>query len=122
MAYITYAEYTSKGGSEAAPAFALLEAEARAYIDRYTFGRIAEEYDRDAVYADSLKSAMFAIIEILKNRDASGKDISSMSNGGISVTYRQDASAESSIRDKVLLFLAGHKDKSGVPLCYAGVK
>ena len=121
MVYITYAEYQSMGGSVEASAFTLLEAEARARVDRYTFGRVAAEYDRSVPYLSDLKSAMFAAIELLRNRDASGKDVSSMSNNGISVTYSQNASIESSVYDTVRLFLERHKNADGVPLCYVGV-
>lgn len=117
---MTYAEYQGMGGSAEASAFTLLEAEARARVDRCTFGRVAAEYDKSVRYASDLKSAMFAVIEILRDRDASGKDVSSMSNNGISVTYSQNASLESSVYNAVRLFLERHKNADGVPLCYVG--
>ena len=120
--YITHAEYSVRGGKLEGEAFAMLEADARSYVDLYTFGRIAKDVRKTAElpYAEQLKSTMVAVIDILAACD-DVREVASVSNNGISVSYRDGSTIESVIARTVRRYLMYAVDADGVPLCYVGV-
>ena len=129
MAYLTYDEYEGMGGQLPAAAFSVLEFRARKAVDMLTHGRVADEQPvREAV-----KLAVYALVVEMdadEKRAAAydGREVQSMSNDGVSVTFASGAQGAEAARaqnaryNNVLkAFLFGEVTEDGVPLIYAGV-
>lgn len=129
MAYLTYDEYEGMGGQLPAAAFSVLEFRARKAVDMLTHGRVADEQPvREAV-----KLAVYALVGEMdadEKRAAAydGREVQSMSNDGVSVTFSAAAAGGDAARaqnaryNNVLkAFLFGEVTEDGVPLIYAGV-
>ena len=117
-----YQAYLKRGGTKSLEAYDMLKCEADAYIRQYTFNRYPENVAVDDMRIRcAIDEATSAIVDILSAHDLHDQTISSKSNNGISVSFRQDVSLEKVIRSTVLRHLGHLKDRSGVPLCYAGV-
>lgn len=105
--YVEYSYYTatflgSKISEEDWPA---LEMRAARHIDRLTFNRAADiiSDDTPAASVTAIKKAVCAVVEEL-NRQISaghGKEISSESVGGHSVSYVQNADLERTEQDRI---------------------
>lgn len=120
--YLTYEEYLGMGGSVEENAFARLESKARAHLDRATFGRLASI---DPL-PDSVKYCMFDLLNAVTGDEsagasASGREIASMSNDGVSVTFSTSGKVSSRYTAIVRTWLATETDARGVPLMYPGV-
>ena len=94
--YLTYAEYTSMGGTLEESAYTLYEFRAESIINWYTFNRLKN----DTTFPDEVKKCMYMLISLLVAQDkAMGGDgsgsggggnpsqIASQSNDGVSVSY-----------------------------------
>ena len=122
--YLAYSEYIEMGGCIDSAHFPRYEIKARMIIDNATHKRLVGE---DPV-RDPVKNCMFELINAIRAdesfADVSGREISSMSNDGVSVTYatgdgRSNASARYS--QIVRNWLIGESDAYGTMLLYAGV-
>lgn len=130
MPYLDQAEYLEMGGTipeDDELRYQRLESRASHAIDRATHGRIkGEKPVRNAV-----KFCVYEMIERYVSDEAmagmSGREIASMSNDGVSVSYVSGASASggsaSVIRDteSIRAWLMDEVDGNGTPLLYAGV-
>lgn len=130
MPYLDQAEYLEMGGTIAEDdelRYQRLESRASHAIDRATHGRIkGEKPVRNAV-----KFCVYEMIERYVSDEAmagmSGREIASMSNDGVSVSYVSGASASggsaSALRDteSIRAWLLDEVDGNGTPLLYAGV-
>lgn len=130
MPYLDQAEYLEMGGTipeDDELRYQRLESRASHAIDRATHGRIkGEKPVRNAV-----KFCVYEMIERYASDEAmagmSGREIASMSNDGVSVSYVSGASASggsaSALRDteSIRAWLLDEVDGNGTPLLYAGV-
>ena len=130
MAYLTYDEYEQMGGQLSEAAFSTLEFRASKALDALTHGRVMNEQPvRMAV-----KQAVYALISAMQMDDENanaygGRDVQSMSNDGVSVTFAAGAQAgvdtvrAQGARYMGLLksYLAGETTGEGISLIYAGV-
>lgn len=130
MAYLTYDEYKQMGGQLSEAAFSTLEFRASKALDMLTHGRVADEQPvREAV-----KLAVYALVGEMdadEKRAAAydGREVQSMSNDGVSVTFASGAQAGAeavraqNARYAGLLksYLAGETTEDGLSLIYAGV-
>lgn len=128
--YLTYDEFSEMGGViEEEAVFNRYEAKARVQIDRATFGRLRDEAD----IPESVKYCMYELISAIQANDSmaglsAGREVASMSNDGVSVTFASGLSSTGSMQtqDKRNLaiirgWLAGETTACGLPLLYAGV-
>lgn len=126
--YLTYDEYVKMGGSISREAYPRIEAKARAVLDKYTYSRVADE----ATVRESVKYCMYDLANAI-NADEMlgattyGREISSMSNDGVSVSF-VSGSASSGAKNGfvryasiVRVWLSDEYTSDGVPLLYAGV-
>lgn len=125
--YLTYKEYTGMGGGASESAFPRLEAKARAQLNRMTFGRIVGEEP----VRENVKYCMFDLIGAMEADEgmgsiAAGREIASMSNDGVSVSFASSGSgsAKSGAARYAAIarsWLADETTACGLPLLYAGV-
>lgn len=125
--YLTYDAYLAMDGELDEEPFARLEAKARQKIDSMTFGRLV----CDGEPPENVKYCMFELIAAMESDEAatgmSGREIASMSNDGVTVTYAsgsQSASlsgAQARYSAIVRAWLSGCTNSCGTPLFYAGV-
>lgn len=125
--YLNYEEYVGMGGGALESAFPRFEAKARAHLDRITFGRLQNE----SPVRDSVKFCMFDLINAVSGEEstgamAAGREIASMSNDGVSVSFVSSGGGSaraSAARYGAIVhsWLANETTASGVPLLYAGV-
>lgn len=124
MVYLTESRFEALGGEAGAvTAFERYEAKARQLVDRLTHGRLKAE----ANPRSSLQYCMVELINAMYTADQhGGREVASLSNDGVSVSY---ATAGGSVRaetDQRLLrivrdWLLPEMTEDGVPLLYAGV-
>lgn len=122
MAYLTMDEFEAYGGdSMEDEAFARLELKARRLIDRMTHGRIKGESET----RECVKMCAFELISLIRSEESesgvSGREITSMSNDGVSVSYRESGTAAQRAVQTVRTWLEGETDENGTLLLYAGV-
>jgi len=94
--YLTFEEYTSMGGTKDETTFNLLEFEARATVDWYTFDRLKK---MTRLPEEVKMCMMYLISQIEKIQDAenaglavgiegtASKSVASQSNDGVSISY-----------------------------------
>jgi hypothetical protein len=123
MAYLTFKEYTGMGGSITdAAAFNRCILRATATISRMTHNRVADETPvRPAVQyaAFDLVNAIYADGQ----NGAEGREIASMSNDGVSVSFVDGGCATAAQRHSAIVrsYLEHETDRNGTLLLYAGV-
>ena len=124
MEHLTYAQYTSRGGTAAETAFPMLEARANRVVDTLTFRRLESE----SPLRDAVQYCLTALINALAADEAlnagTGRDVASVSNDGVSVTFAgASSSGSASMRNAQIVreWLTGETDGNGVHLLYAGV-
>jgi hypothetical protein len=126
MAYLTHYEYKNMGGTIAdVLVFERYMSRADAIITRMTHGRILNE----SPVRSAVKNAAFDLVSVIYAdtlNDADGREIASMSNDGMSVTYVQGASNPAAAMAQrysgiVRQYLDWEVDANGTPLLYAGV-
>lgn len=122
-AYITFDSYAAMGGGANDAAFTRLEMKARKLIDSATHGRIAEE----TPVRESVKMCAFELIEAIAAQEAEtgpgGREIASMSNDGVSISYNtaETHSAQARFSRIIREWLGGEYTAGGVNLLYCGV-
>ncbi len=87
MAYITYAEYTERGGELPEPAFDRFYTRAKLELDYYTQRRITKLKE----IPEDIKLLMVELIGLADNF-SQGDKVESFSNEGIAVTFEKSAS------------------------------
>jgi hypothetical protein len=127
MAYLTFYEYKNMGGTAITDVlvFERYLARASALINRMTHGRIIDE----SPVRSAVKNAVFDIISVIHTdtlNGADGREVASMSNDGMSVTYVPGASnsaAATAMRYATIVrqYLEWETDANGTPLLYMGV-
>lgn len=124
MAYLTQDEFEEYGGVQGIgeEIFAKHELKARRLIDRMTHNRLQNE----KTVRESVKMCMVELVGAMAAEEADGgagsREIASMSNDGVSVTFRQD-SGGSGHRHALIVrsWLDGETAENGVNILYAGV-
>lgn len=123
MAYLTYDEYKGMGGSIAdESAFDRCMCRAAATITRMTHGRILNEFPARA----AARYAAFDLVNTIHadaQNGAEGREIASMSNDGVTVSFVSDGTATAAQRHGSIVkqYLEWEFDANGTPLLYAGV-
>ena len=122
MAYLTLDDFKKMGGTADEAAFERYEMKARRLIDRMTHGRIANE---DPVRR-AVQLCTFELIAAMAAEEAAGgiggREITAMSNDGVSVSYAQQVGGMNArLAGIVRAWLDGEHTESGVHLLYAGV-
>ena len=127
MAYLTINDYIDLNGRESEPEnFELLELRARQLIDRATHGRIRSE----SPVRQPVRMAMVELIDAihadrLSDAEHGGREVSTVSNDGVSVSYVSGSQKDSSRMTRysaiIRMWLEPEVSASGVPLLYAGV-
>ena len=124
MEYLTLGDFERYGGIKGldSKVFERYEMKARRLIDRMTHNRLqGEKTVRKAV-----TMCMVELVGAMAAEEADGgagsKEIASMSNDGVSVTYRQDGGNSDHRRALIVRsWLDGETAANGVNLLYAGV-
>jgi len=99
--YLEYSEYQSWGGALSEPLFNRAEFVAQLKIDAATHGHYK---DVDPV-PEVVKKLVFELIERVYGKSLSGGDYTSMTVGGMSLTYGSNKKEEED--DLIAMFLAG---------------
>lgn len=124
--YLTLDDWSDLGGSADVDdgMFARLEYKARKIIDQLTRGRIAAE----TKVREPVKYCMFEMITAMAAEESAagigGREVSSMSNDGVSVTYAGETDGNGQKIRMVRIvksWLGGETTADGIPLLYAGV-
>lgn len=136
MAYLTYEEYVSMGGTEIESMFNRYEFEAESLVNWYTFDRLLNETE----YSDKVKMCMYRLIELIAEKyntlNASDPNantsnpitgqIMSQSNDGVETTYAILSSynlltfCKKEIEDVINYNLRGALNSLGRNLLYRG--
>lgn len=125
MAYISYDDYVSMGGTLDNAAFIALLARATDFFDYHTFDRLREAES----ISERVKRCIFALTGILadyEDTDGGAVPIAGASNDGVSVSY-----AAMSVKDSdelrnarmytcIKTYLARETAPDGTPLLYRG--
>lgn len=126
MAYLSHYEYKNLGGTIAdVLVFERYLSRAAGLITRMTHGRVLNE----SPVRNAVKYAAFDLVNVIHadaQNGADGREIASMSNDGMSVTYvpgASNAAAAAAHRHGTIVrqYLEWEMDANGTPLLYAGV-
>lgn len=126
MAYLTFYDYKNMGGTITdVLVFERYMSRASAFITRMTHGRVLNE----SPVRDAVKNAAFDLVSVIyadAQNGADGREIASMSNDGMSVSYVSGASNAAAATAQrysgiVRQYLDWETDANGTPLLYAGV-
>lgn len=125
--YLSHDDYKSMGGTiEDAALYKRYAARADALLDRMTHGRVSDE----TPVRPCMQYAAFALIDAMHSdaqSGAEGREIASVSNDGVSVSFTAPASAASAgsaarYAGIARQYLEWETDSSGTLLLYAGVE
>lgn len=124
--YLEYSDYAQMGGELEPDVYERLVAKAERLIDRATHGRL----QRMAEVSKPVKYCIMELIGALQADEslggvAAGREISSMSNDGVSVSFASSgasAAMAASARHMAIIreWLDGEVTEDGVQLLYAG--
>ena len=120
MEYLKYDDYEEMGGTLEEEIYPRHELRARRLIDRITHGRLKEE----KTVRECVKYCMFELIGALAADEAcgaQGREISSMSNDGVSMSFAGVQTQETRLIGIAKSWLSGETAENGVQLLYAGV-
>ena len=136
MAYLTYAEYKTMGGTLDEPTYSNYEFEAEALVNWYTFNRLKN----DTTFPDELKRLMKCLVDLMQEKEnllatsgnageaQSGKGVvQSQSNDGVSVSYSMLSASDllNTIKDegakKIQMYLQGVMNEAGRKVLYRGL-
>lgn len=122
--YLTYAEYTERGGTLSETAFNPLEFKSRKRVDYLTDSRVQNM----AEVPEAVKMCMMCLISMENTVGVQAQVekpvVTSFSTDGYSESYGKAlgaADADKSMNAAVAEYLYGEKDDGGVPLLYRGV-
>lgn len=115
---LTHDEYTTMGGTLSKDEFVRYGIRAETMLVKMTHGRCK----RDAQARLTVKCAAFDLIQAMRGDDANGgREVASVSNDGVSVSYAATGHVENRYSDIVRSYLANETTDDGVPFLYAGV-
>ena len=117
MAYLTYSDYTTMGGTLPEATFNRFEFGAEKHIDRLTHGRVISE----APVRAAIKNLTFEIVQYLSSVTDGNAAYTSASNEGVSVAYASQAEQRTRVREMAMDYLDQEETTGGIPLMYAGV-
>ena len=120
MAYLTFAEYTARGGTLTEAAFNEVAPRAAGHITRLTHGRVIDETPVRA----NVSGLMFTLVGYLSDMDKINRSgYKSFSNGSVSATYGAAQDQRSQIAAYATDYLCDEVTTDGyeTPLLYAGV-
>ena len=118
--YLAFDEYKGMGGTIDENAFKRCAMRAEALITRMTHGRIQNE----SPVRECVKYAAFDLVSAIASdmqMGADGRDVASMSNDGVSITFATADTAARRYAQIVRSYLDTQTDARGIPLLYAGV-
>lgn len=127
--YLTYEEYIEYGGTIDETTYNSIIYEAQAYIDWVTFNRLKKEQTIPV----EVKRCVLAIISLVIKQqslmafDDTNKDVKSISNDGVSVSYNSIATSEvftilkPQIKQTIDMYLSGIKNSEDKLLTYRGL-
>jgi hypothetical protein len=122
--YLTYQEYKELGGTLDIMPFNLLEFEARANVDKYTFGRL-KNLDEQLEETEMCVYELIGILASYQEYANQNKSVSSESTDGYSISYTQANESVSKtkvkeIKDIIETYLSDCKLTDGTPYLYRG--
>ena len=120
MAYLTFAEYTARGGTLTEAAFNQISPRAAGHITRLTHGRVADETPVRA----NVSGLMFTLIGYLSDMDGINRSgYKSFSNGSVSASYNTSQEQRAQIAAYAMDYLCDEvvSETNDTPLLYAGV-
>lgn len=112
--YLTFEEYTNRGGTLDSIAFNNTYFKAFALANSYTFGRLKNTQTNDVI-----KGLIFELINSYENEKAN--KVQSQSNDGFSVTFKTDTDYTALRGTLIREYLSEERDNNGTPLLYCGV-
>lgn len=134
--YLTYQEYTSRGGTLDNTTFTDLEYEARTYIDWVTFNRLHDE----AEIPEEVKDCIYHILKLIQNKlellntpitdsvsSSNIQSIASQSNDGVSISYNTLSAkdlidlSEKELTKTINRYLGNVRNSLGHRLLYRGI-
>ena len=111
MMYLTYAEYTSFGGTATESDFIGFELRARKRIDYLTLERVKD------FAGDDFKRLVFELVEMYRKASERDGNVAGYSNDGVSVSYVSPEAAKADFdakADELIRSVLGN-------LCYRGL-
>ena len=119
MPLLTYARYQQLGGELAEAAFLPLEMRASKVVDALTHGRAR----RDSPPREAVERAVFALVSAMNAEEDEGREVTSLVNDGVSVTYAtREGSPAGRWARLAREYLVGETTADGTSLLYAGVE
>lgn len=118
--YLDYGDYAQMGGELEPDVYERLAAKAERLIDRATHARLRSQ----ASVPDGVKYCIMELINAIQADESmggmsAGREISSMSNDGVSVSFTAMA-ASARYMEIIRQWLDGETTEAGVHLLYAG--
>ena len=118
--YLDYGDYAQMGGELEPDVYERLAAKAERLIDRATHARLKAE----STVPDGVKYCIMELINAIQADESmggmsAGREISSMSNDGVSVSFTAMA-ASARYMEIIRQWLDGETTEAGVHLLYAG--
>lgn len=118
--YLEYGDYAQMGGELEPDVYERLAAKAERLIDRATHARLKAQ----ANVPDGVKYCIMELINAIQADEimggmSAGREISSMSNDGVSVSFNAMA-ASARYMEIIRQWLDGETTEAGVHLLYAG--
>ncbi len=113
--YLTFDEYTSKGGTLDSIAFNNAYFKAFALANSYTFGRLKNTQPNDVI-----KGLIFELINSYEEEETC--KVQSQSNDGFSEAFKTNTNYTALRETTIREFLSTEKDDNGTPLLYRGVR
>ena len=118
--YLDYGDYAQMGGELEPDVYERLAAKAERLIDRATHARLKAE----PTVPDGVKYCIMELINAIQADESmggmsAGREISSMSNDGVSVSFNAIA-ASARYMEIIRQWLDGDTTEAGVHLLYAG--
>ena len=118
--YLDYGSYAQMGGELEPDVYERLAAKAERLIDRATHARLKAQ----AIVPDGVKYCIMELINAIQADESmggmsAGREISSMSNDGVSVSFAAMA-ASARYMEIIRQWLDGDTTEAGVHLLYAG--
>ena len=118
--YLDYGDYAQMGGELEPDVYERIAAKAERLIDRATHARLKAE----STVPDGVKYCIMELINAIQADESmggmsAGREISSMSNDGVSVSFTAMA-ASARYMEIIRQWLDGETTEAGVHLLYAG--
>ena len=119
MPLLTYARYQQLGGELAEAVFSPLEMRASKVVDALTHGRAR----RESPPREAVERAVFALVSAMNAEEVEGREVTSLVNDGVSVTYAAREGSPSGRWARLAReYLVGETTADGTSLLYAGVE